>query len=188
MSRNRQKAPPAEPAADAPVPAEADPPHSLPWKTLSVAGVVVALLVVFGVYTGVQRQLSLLNADAASLARDLRGELGALSKEYVGLVKKEEHSTRMKNVWDTVKELRADRTDLTMMKERCTVMLDLFKASEADRKDFEDQIRKLRERSRGDEEKKDLERQIRFIKERVGQLEGRQGVATDAPADAADRP
>lgn len=192
MSENRTgTTAPTQPAQVAEATDGAQPaPSILPtvWKSLGIAAAGVALLVVYGVYAHLQAQFAALKSQNGELAKELRGELGRLSQNFAGLVKKDEHSTRIRTIWDTIKELRTDRSDLTVLKERCSVLSDLYKTSEMERKVLAEEVHKLRQKTRAEDDKKDLAREIQTIRERISQIEGKPSPPPAGNAEESEKP
>ncbi len=169
-----QPAPPAAPAEPAEQAAEEKPGLSgLLWKVVGGLAVGLGLAVVVAVYHSVQAQLGGLKADIAAAGKELRGETTRLGTAQNTMAKKEEVSTRLRNVWDRLKELQAGRTDLTSLRERCALLGELYKAGEAERMNLADQVRKMREKGRAAEEKAELAKQVRSLRERIASLETR---------------
>lgn len=154
------------------------------WKILGGLAVGLGLAVAITVYHHVQGQLGGLKNEVSSLGKDLRGDLSRLSKEYVTMVKKEEVSTRLRNVWDRLKELQGGRTDLTALRERCALLAELHKGGEQERKELAEQVKKLREKGRAAEEKASLVKEMRTIRERIAQLENK----PNGDAEEAEKP
>ena len=144
----------------------------------------LALAVVIAVYHHVQAQLAGLKHDVGALGKELRGDLSLLSQSYVSLVKKDEVTTRLRNVWDRLKELQAGRTDLTTLRERCALLAELYKGGEQERKELAEQVKKMREKGRAAEEKAELAKQVRTIRERIAQLESKPGTPNGGTEEA----
>src|SRR5262249_32771827 len=128
-------------AASVPVGQEPDggparPPESryaLLWRLLG--GGIAPLVFVAGatVYQQMESQVSELRGELGMLSKDLRKELGRLSTSHGEMIKKDDHTTRMRATWDALKELRTDRSDLSVLRERCSVLLEMIKAGDAER-------------------------------------------------------
>src|SRR5262249_22347764 len=106
------------------------------------------------------------------LSKDLRKELGRLSTSHGEMIKKDDHTTRMRATWDALKELRTDRSDLSVLRERCSVLLEMIKAGDAERARLLTEVRQMREKLAGESERQTLVREIRTLRERIAQLEG----------------
>jgi hypothetical protein len=89
------------------------------------------------------------------------------------MIKKDDHNGRLSKVWEAMKELRADRADLTTLRERCSVLLEVYKAGEQERRALADEVRRLRDRKAALAEREALLGEIRAIRERIAQLENR---------------
>jgi chromosome segregation ATPase len=152
-------------------PAEEKKPESVLWKVAGGLAAGLGLAVVVAVYFHVQGQLAGLRKEVSDASKEMRAEIARLGQGQGVLAKKEEVSTRLKNVWDRLKELQTGRTDLTSLRERCALLGELYKAGEAERKELADQVRKMRERGKAAEEKAELTKEMRMIRERIAQLE-----------------
>jgi chromosome segregation ATPase len=142
------------------------------WRLFGGAAVGLTALVIATVYQQMQGQLNTLRNELAGLNKNLHKDLDQISASNGGLVKKNDHDSKVLKVWETIKELRADRNDLTILKERCTVLREVLKAGEAERQRLADELRRLRERQAGEDEKRDLVREIRALRLRITQMEG----------------
>lgn len=175
---------PEPPPPDAPA---AKPDHKgLIWRALG--GAVVAAIIFLGVavYQQLQAQLRELRGELGSISKDARRDLAALGERHAGLTKRADHDARVRLIWDAVKELRNDRSDLGRLKERCGLLLDLYKAGEDERRALVGDVRRLSEKKAGDDGQA-LVREIRALRERIAQLEGApKGKLT--PASHADGP
>jgi hypothetical protein len=134
------------------------------------------------VYQHLQAQLSDLRNELSTLTHDLHKDLANIGTSYGRMVKKADYDSRFTKLWDTLKELRADRSDLTMLKERCTGLMEACKAAEADRRRLMDDLARLRERRAGEEEKRELASEIRALRLRIAELERPGGKANVTPA------
>jgi chromosome segregation ATPase len=197
--RQPQQAPSAEPPARP----EAEPPPakgqdkdegriSLFWRVFGGALLSIAAMVGVTVYQQLTSNLSSLRADLVHLNTDLRKDLGRISESYGDLVKKEDCSSRLRSVWDSIKDVQGDRSDLTALEERCAVLTELFKASEAERRQLAREIQQLREQQAGASERQEVVREIRQLRERIALLEGRQASASAvtpaSPQEKAEEP
>jgi len=170
------KASPAPADSDLSPPAEAGAPQAKPdrmglvWRVLG--GMVGAAIVFMAVtvYQQMQAQLTLLRAELASLSKETRRELASMGEKQGGLTKRADHEGRVRLIWDSLKELRNDRSDLGRLKERCGLLLDLYKAGEDERRQLLADVRKLSEKKTGGDNRA-LARELRALRERIAQLE-----------------
>jgi hypothetical protein len=167
-----------EPATGLPEAVVEQPPASrmpLFWRLFG--GTVVAAVAVVGVavYQQMQSQVSAQRRELAALNKELRKDLAQIGGNYSEMIKKEDHGNRMRTVWDTIKELRSDRSDLTTMKERCSLLLEVYKSGEEERRALAAEVRRLRESKTASDERDALVREIRLLRERIAQLETRPG-------------
>ena len=160
---------PREPTPTTP-PADRGP---LFWRIVGGAIAAVVAVLALAVYQHVQSQIDAQRRELSELNNDLRKDLGKLGGTYSEMIKKEDHSTKLRNVWDSVKELRADRSDLTIAKERCNQLTEAHKAGEEDRRALAAEIRRLRETKTADDERAALVQEIRAIRERISQIESK---------------
>jgi Tfp pilus assembly protein PilN len=147
--------------------------RSLPWRIFGAAAVAVVALVGVGTYLHLQSQITAQRQELSTLNKELRKDLAAMGGSYADMVKKDDHTTRLRTVWDTLKELRADRSDLTTMKERCALLAEAYKAGEEDRRVLAAEVRRLRESKTAADERDGLVREIRSLRERIAQIEGK---------------
>jgi len=156
-------------------PAEAGPPEAKPdrmgliWRVLGgMVGAAVVFMAVT-IYQQMQAQLTLLRSELSSLNKETRRELASMGEKQAGLTKRADHEGRVRLIWDSLKELRNDRSDLGRLKERCGLLLDLYKAGEDERRQLLADVRKLSEKKPGDSQA--LVRELRTLRERIAQLE-----------------
>jgi hypothetical protein len=156
-------------------PAEAKAPARTPtfWRVFGVAAAAVTAVVGVGAYQQAQSQINAQRREVAALNKELRKDLTELGGRYADMVKKEEHNSRVRTVWDTLKELRADRSDLTKTTERCDQLTKAYEAGEQDRRSLEAEVRRLRESQTAEDERAALTREIRALRERIAQIEGK---------------
>src|SRR5262249_18259827 len=120
---------------------------------------------------------------------ELRKDLGRLSESHGDLVKKDECSGRLRSVWDSIKQVQGDRSDLTALKERCALLTELFKAGEEERRRLSAALQALRGQKAGAGERQEGVREIRKLRERLALLEGRQaGAGAVTPASHREKP
>jgi hypothetical protein len=147
------------------------------WRIFGGTLLSIATLVIITVCQQFNSQLNELRSELNHLNVDLRKELARLCEGQGELVKKDEFSTRMRSVWDSMKELQADRATLTAVKERCAILQDLYRAGVEERKELGQELARLREGRAGEEERRELAREVQRLRERLAALEGRQGAA-----------
>jgi hypothetical protein len=176
-----QTAQPASPAhaVTAPTAAQVDPAaQDRPaegkfWRIVGATAVAVVAMIGVASYLHLQSQIAAQRQELSALNRELRKDLAAIGGGYADAVKKDDHTTRMRSVWDTLKDLRADRSDLTTMKERCALLTEAYRAGEEDRRALAAEVRRLRESKTADDERDALVREIRLLRERIAQVEGK---------------
>lgn len=195
MSQKRMASPTPPDSATEAAPEAAEAPQAKPdrmgliWRVLG--GMVGAAIVFTAVtiYQQMQAQLALLRSELASLNKETRRELASMGEKQGGLTKRGDHEGRVRQIWDSLKELRNDRSDLGRLKERCGLLLELYKAGEEERRGLLADVRKLSEKkAAGDSES--LARELRTLRERIAQLEGaRKGkVTATGHAEVQERP
>lgn len=151
---------------------EAPPAHTtIFWRVFGAAAVAVVAIVGVAAYQHVYSQTNAQRRELAALNKELRKDLSQLGVRHGEMVKKEEHTARTRTLWDTIKELRADRSDLTTLKERCAQLAESYKASEEDRRALAAEVRRLRESKTADDERAALVSEIRALRERIAQVE-----------------
>jgi predicted nucleic acid-binding Zn-ribbon protein len=175
QSPANEKPAPSVAADEAPAPPAEEKKESsgLTWKVVSGLAAGLVLSAVGAAYHNVQSQLRAIKGSIASASKEMRGEVSRLSKSQNGMTKKDELNTRLRNVWDRLKELQAGRTDLTSLRERCALLGELYKAGEAERAALAEQVRKMKEKGRAAEEKAELTRQVNALRERIASLESK---------------
>lgn len=107
-----------------------------------------------------------LRKDMSHLDADLRKDLGRLNEVQGEGVKKEEFNSRLKSVWDGMKEVQVLSTAVTALKER-------------------DMIREQHLREEND--RKELVRELQLLRERLANLEGKQAGGNPAPKTPAGK-
>src|SRR5262249_29109957 len=80
----------------------------------------------------------------AHLDKELRKELARISEVQGDLVRKGDFDISVRTVWTGVKELQEDRKALSSLKERCAVLVDVFKGGEAERAKLTEELNRLR--------------------------------------------
>ena len=101
--------------------------------------------------------------EMSHLDTDLRKDLGRLNEAQGGVVKIEDFNSRLRSVWDSIKELQTLSASVSALKER-----DLLREQH------------LREEN----ERRELVRELQLLRERLANLEGKQAAAA-APAKSA---
>src|ERR1019366_8870975 len=91
------------------------------WRILGGMLVVAAALIGGAVHQNMDRQVNLLRAQLSELNQELRRDLGRLSETHSAMIKKEDHATRMRTLWDTMKQMDGDHIDLVRLTERCAL-------------------------------------------------------------------
>jgi hypothetical protein len=189
---SQMKASPTPPDSASP-PAEA--PGAKPdrmgllWRVLGgMLGAAIVFTAVT-VYQQMQAQLALLRSELAGLNKETRRELASMGEKQGALTKRADHEARVRLIWDSLKELRNDRSDLGRLKERCGLLLDLYKAGEEERRQLLADVRRLSERKSGGDSQA-LARELRALRERIAQLEGgpKIEVTTTGHAEGTERP
>jgi DNA repair exonuclease SbcCD ATPase subunit len=149
------------------------------WKVCGGTLLSIGAMICVTAYQQFNNSINDLRNDLTHLNTDLRKDLGRLSETHGDLVKKDEFGTRMRSVWDGIGTLRQSRDELATLKERCSVLLDLYKAGEEERRQLTQEIQRLREHQAGEQQKKELVQELQRLRERLAGLEARQpGAAT----------
>lgn len=120
-----------------------------------------------GVLSGLRGDMGRLNEEIrkemSRVDTDLRKDLGRLNEAQGTVVKVEDFNSRLKSVWDNIKELQTLSATVSALKER-----DLLREQH------------LREEA----ERKELVRELQLLRERLANLEGKQA-AKEAPVKTA---
>ena len=143
------------------------------WRISGGMLLLAAALIGVAVHQNMDRQVNLLRAQISELNQELRRDLGRISESHGAMIKKEDHATRIRTVWDTIKEMNGDHTDLTRVKERCALLQEMSKGTEDERRQMAEEVRRLREAQAGDTDKVALTRELRELRERLAQIEGK---------------
>src|SRR5262245_30333204 len=143
------------------------------WRVFGGTLLSISALVVMTAYQGMTAGLAELRSEMDHLDKDLRKELARLSEVQADLVRRADFDASTRAVWTGVRELKEDRKDLTSLRERCAVLVDVFKAGEAESRRLTDELQKLRRQKAADEERKLLAGELTVLRERLAQLEGR---------------
>jgi hypothetical protein len=146
------------------------------WKVFGGTLVSIAALVVITLCQHFNASLTELRGDLQHLCTDLRKDLGRLSESYGELVKKDEFGTRLKSVWDSIKELQDGKAALLALKEKAALMDQQFQAGEAERKELVRELQRLRQAQAVEEDRKALVRELQRLRERLAVVEGRERV------------
>jgi DNA primase large subunit len=83
----------------------------------------------------------------------------------------------MRSVWDGIKEVQGGRKALTTLKERCSLLSELFKSGAEERRQLSRELQRLREQKAGADERRELVRELHALRERLATLEGRNAAA-----------
>jgi DNA repair ATPase RecN len=168
-----QPMPPAAPSGEA-TPGEG----GMTWLWRISGGILLlaaALIAVAG-YQNMDNQMNRLRDQLGTLTQELHRDLDRLGENNGAMIKKDDHSTRLRTVWDSIKEMSGDHTDLTRVKERCAILQEMAKGNEEERRQMAEEVRRLRESQAGDGDKATLTRELRDLRERLAQIEGKRSV------------
>jgi hypothetical protein len=188
-----QSSPVGLPAASPSFPAPALPAAWTPlfWRLFGVVVAGVVAVIGVTVYLHMQANLSAVRQELSTLSQDMRRDLSRLAESYGTMIKKDDHNNRLSKLWDTMKELRADRSDLTTLKERCSVLLEVYRAGEDERRALAAEVRRLSDSKTATAEREALVRDIRALRERLAQLEnprGKSAVQATEHAEEQEKP
>jgi chromosome segregation ATPase len=147
------------------------------WRIFGGTLLSIAALVAVTISQQLTANLAELRNDLNHLNADLRKELGRLSETQGDLVKKGEFAGRMRSVWDGIKEVQGGRKALTTLKERCSLLSELFKSGAEERRQLSRELQRLREQKAGADERRELVRELHALRERLATLEGRNAAA-----------
>jgi chromosome segregation ATPase len=131
-------------------------------------------------YQGFSAQVKELRHDLGHLSEDLRKDMVRLAEAQADLVKKDQFANTMRAIWDGIKELRSNQTELTALKERCAGLAEACRAGEEQRRQLADEVQRLRERRAAQAERVELVEELQRLRERLAQMEGRQSTAANA--------
>ena len=146
------------------------------WRISGGMLLLAAALIGVAVHQSMDRQVNLLRAQLSELNQELRRDLGRLSENHGAMIKKDDHATRIRTVWDKIKEMNGDHTELTRVQERCALLQEMSKGTEDERRQMAEEVRRLREAQAGDTDKAALTRELRELRERLAQIEGKRVV------------
>lgn len=144
------------------------------WRIFGGTVLSIMALVVITLFNQMNSSIGELRAELGYLNKDLRKDLTRLGEGHADLVKKDEFSTRMRSVWDSIKELRSDNTIVTSLKERTAALEQQLKTAEEDRKVLARELTQLREAKAVEQDRKELVRELQQLRERLAAMEGKQ--------------
>jgi hypothetical protein len=123
------------------------------WRVFGATLLSIAALVVITLCQHFSSSLNELRSDLGHLNEDLRKDMARLNESQAHLVPKEEFSTRITSVWNSIKELQTLSSTVAALKEKALVR--------------DEQLREQ-------EERRELVRELQRLRERLATLEGRQ--------------
>ena len=144
------------------------------WRVFGGTILSIVALAVVTLYNQMSASIGEVRNELGYLNKDLRKDMARLSEGHADLVKKDEFGTRMRSVWDSLKELRSDNTVVTALKERTGVLEQQIRTADEERKELVRELQKLREARAADEERKELVRELQRLRERLAVVEGKQ--------------
>jgi hypothetical protein len=109
---------------------------------------------------------------------DLRKDILRLSQGQGETVKEDELNSRIRPLWERVRELEADRAALAALKEEAVMFLERLRSAEQECRALAREVQGLREATVGGREKNAQE--LRRLRQRLAVLEGRGPTATSA--------
>jgi DNA repair exonuclease SbcCD ATPase subunit len=160
-----------------PSPAKDEERISIFWRVFGGTLLSIAALVIITLCQYFNNSLNEVRRDLGQLGTDLRKDLGHLTETKGDLVTKDEFASRLKSVWDNLREIQADHNILTALKERANLLEQRLKNSEDDRKELAREVQHLREQKAIEDDRKELVRELQRLRERLSAMEGRQGVS-----------
>jgi heme exporter protein D len=137
-------------------PAKGEERFSVFWRAFGATLLSIAALVVITLCQHFSSSLTELRSDLGHLNQELRKDMARLSESHGHLVQKEEFSTRIMSVWNSIKELQMLSSTVAALKEKALVR---------------------DEQLRHQEERRELVRDLQRLRERLATLEGRQEAA-----------
>jgi hypothetical protein len=152
------------------------------WKVFGGTLLSIAALAIITLCQHFNGRLNALQTDIEYQTNDLRKELGRLCETQTDLLKKDEFGTRLKTVWDELKDLRENAASLAVLKERVALTEQQLRLADEERKDLLREVRQLREQRAADDERRGLVRELQALRERLAVLEGRKQASTEKPA------
>ena len=147
---------------------------SIFWRVFGGTLLSIAALVVVTMCQHFNNQLNDLRSDLTHLDQDLRKDLGRYGEAQGELVKKEDLSSRMRYLWDTIQQLQGEKAAVTALKDRVATLQEQFRAGEEERKSLAREVQQLRERKAGEDGRRELVREVQQLRERLATLEGGQ--------------
>jgi chromosome segregation ATPase len=144
------------------------------WRVFGGTVLSIAALACVTAYQQLTGNINEVRGDLGHLSTDLRKDMGRLGEAQADLVRKDEFNTRMKSVWDSLKELRAEGGAIAALRERGALVEQQLKAGDEERKELGRELQRLREARAGDEERRELLRELQALRERLAAMEGRQ--------------
>jgi hypothetical protein len=156
------------------------------WKVFGGTLLSIAALAIITLCQHFNGRLNALQSDFNYQDNDLRKDLGRLGEAQGELLKKEEFNTRLKSIWDGMKELRDSTAIATALKERTALTDQQLKIAEEERKELMREVQLLREQRAADQERRELLREVQSLRERLAAMEGRKHEKSEKPATGAD--
>lgn len=144
------------------------------WRIFGGTVLSIMALVVVTLFNQMNSSIGEVRAELSYLNKDLHKDMTRLGEGHADLVKKDEFSTRTRSIWDSIRELRADSTAITSLKERTTSLEQQLKTAEEDRKELAREMTRLREAKAVEQDRKELVRELQHLRERLATVEGRQ--------------
>jgi hypothetical protein len=157
------------------------------WKVFGGTLLSIAALAVITLCQHFNGRLSALQADSSYQNTDLRKDLGRLAESQAELLKKEEFNTRLKSIWDGMKELRDTAASLAALKERAALTEQQVRLAEEEHKELVRQVHQLRQQRAADQARRELLREVQGLRERLATMEGRQLDKPEKPAAGGDQ-
>jgi hypothetical protein len=151
------------------------------WKVFGGTLLSIAALAIITLCQHFNGRLNALQTDIEYQTNDLRKELGRLCETQTDLLKKDEFGTRLKTVWDELKDLRDSAASLAVLKERAALTEQQLRVADEERKELLREVRQLRERRAADDERRELVRELQALRERLAALEGRKQAKAEKP-------
>jgi len=149
------------------------------WRVFGGTVLSIAALGCVTAYQQLTGGINEVRSDLNHTSENLRKEVGQVCATQAELTRKDEFNTRMKSVWDNLKDLRAESGAVAALRERCGVLEQQLKAGDDERKELSRELQRLREARAADEERRELLRELQALRERLAAMEGRQ---TNGPA------
>jgi hypothetical protein len=168
------------PASDgaASFPASSEERLSAFWRIFGGTLLSITALVIITICQHFNNSQSELRGDLSHLGDDVHKDINRLNQEFGDLMKKDEFTSRMKTVWENLKELQDERTVTTALKERVTILDERVKQQEGERKELARELQHLRELKAIEDDRKELVRELQRLRERLAAIEGKQAGGT----------